>query len=151
MRDDILDMEVAARQFEKEENVVHEVEKHCRKSDDSVLPSSGAKNDGYYGLSTEISQLKHRPTSPPLCKGTATAENKTSYDNDSGFGSTSLVPTKYPHININVRFTPLLTCSSRVCVCLYIVLIWNPMLVLSGARSKISFWLHTMVDPGYKF
>ncbi|KAL8552940.1 hypothetical protein ACS0TY_001566 [Phlomoides rotata] len=106
VRDDILDMEVAARQFEQEENVLHDVEKHCRKSDDFLLQCgifSGAKNDGYFGLSTEISQiqdqLRHRPTHPPLCKGNRTAESKTSSDN--GSGSPSLIPTEYSHINVN--------------------------------------------------
>lgn len=121
VREDILDMEAAARQFEQEENILHEVEQHCRKSDDFLLLSSifsGAKNDGYipycktsFGLSNEISlvqdQLKHQPTSPPLCNGTGTTGTtgtETSYDFDSGFGSSSLMSTENPHINVNVRF-----------------------------------------------
>lgn len=106
VRDGIFDMEVAARQFEQEENVLHEVEKH---SDEFLFPSSiysVAKSEGYLGLSTEISQiqdqLRHHP---PLRKGTTTAETKTSYEYNSGFGSPSLIQTEYPHINVSVRST----------------------------------------------
>ncbi|KAI3469175.1 hypothetical protein Pfo_025838 [Paulownia fortunei] len=113
VRDDISDLEAAAWQFEQEENILHEVEHHCRNGDDFLLLSSifsGAKNDGYipyckssFGLNEEITltqdELKHRSTSPTLCNGTATTRTETSYD--SGFGSSSLMSTESPLINVN--------------------------------------------------
>ncbi|KAL2237829.1 UNVERIFIED_CONTAM: Lysine-specific demethylase [Sesamum indicum] len=113
VREDILDLEAAARQFEQEENILHEVEQHCRNSDDFLLLSSifsGAENDGYipyckipFGLNKEIlltqDQLNHRATSPPMCDGSGGVKTETS--DDSVLGLLPLMSTESPHTNVN--------------------------------------------------
>ncbi|KAI3453367.1 hypothetical protein Pfo_010030 [Paulownia fortunei] len=110
VREDILDLEAAARHFEQEENISHEFEQNCRNVDDFLLLSSifpGAENDGYipygkisFGLNKEISlteeQSKHPAWSSPcrsiLCNGTGTTRTETS--DASVFVSSSLKSTK---------------------------------------------------------
>ncbi|KAL0331606.1 UNVERIFIED_CONTAM: Lysine-specific demethylase [Sesamum angustifolium] len=113
VREDILDLEAAARQFEQEENILHEVEQHCRNSDDFLLLSSifpGAEDDGYipyckipFGLNKEMlltqDQLKHRATSPSVCNGSGATKTETS--DDSVLGSLPLMSTESPHTNVN--------------------------------------------------
>ncbi|PIN22815.1 [histone H3]-lysine-36 demethylase [Handroanthus impetiginosus] len=113
VREDILDMEAAARHFEQEENILREVEQHCCSGDDFLLLSSifsGPENDGYrpycktsFGLNKEIStaqdQFKSQSTSPPLCNSTGVTRTEASYD--SAFGSSSLLLTETPHMKVN--------------------------------------------------
>ncbi|KAL0357399.1 UNVERIFIED_CONTAM: Lysine-specific demethylase [Sesamum calycinum] len=113
VREDILDLEAAARQFEQEENILHEVEQHRRNSDDFLLLSSifpGAEDDGYipyckipFGLNMEMlltqDQLKHRATSPSVCNGSGATKTETS--DDSVLGSLPLMSTESPHTNVN--------------------------------------------------
>lgn len=114
MREDILDMEAAAKQFEQEESMLHEVKEHCKKSEDFLLLSSifsGVESDSYIPyceISHEISQVQdnsgHQSSNPPLCDGNGSTRTQTSYYDDSGFGSSLLMSTENPHINTNVRF-----------------------------------------------
>ncbi|KAL6501513.1 hypothetical protein OROGR_026646 [Orobanche gracilis] len=109
VREDILDLEAAARQFEQEKNILHEVEQQCRNGEDFRLISRifpGATNDGYIPycktsltLFEEISLtqdgLNHKPSSSALCNVTETTRTGTSYD--SGFGLSLTIS----HINVN--------------------------------------------------
>ncbi|KAL6550515.1 Lysine-specific demethylase jmj13 [Orobanche minor] len=109
VREDILDLEAAARQFEQEKNILLEVEQQCRNGEDFRLISRifpGAKNDGYIPycktsltLNEEISLtqdgLNHTPSSSALCNVTETTRTGTSYD--SGFGLSLTIS----HINVN--------------------------------------------------
>lgn len=105
VREDILDMEAAARQFEQEKSL-HEVEQCFRNSEDFLLLSSifsGVESDSYIPyceISHEISQVLNTP----LCDGNGSTGTQTSDCYYSGFGSSSLTSTENPHININVRF-----------------------------------------------
>ncbi|KAK6162184.1 hypothetical protein DH2020_002025 [Rehmannia glutinosa] len=113
VREDILDLEAAARQFEKDENILHEVEQQCRNGADFLLLSSifpESINDGYipycktsFGSNEEISlsqdEINHQPTSPPLFNGTGTTRTGTSHD--SGFDASTLMSTESPHRNVN--------------------------------------------------
>ncbi|KZV45896.1 hypothetical protein F511_34964 [Dorcoceras hygrometricum] len=63
VREDILKLEAAARQFEQDKDVFNEVERHCRNDDDFVSSSklfSGAVYDGYipYGKITSTSEIE---------------------------------------------------------------------------------------------
>ncbi|KAG8382522.1 hypothetical protein BUALT_Bualt05G0086200 [Buddleja alternifolia] len=113
VRDNILNLEAAAKQFEQEEYILHEVEQHLRNGDDFLLLSSifsGAENDGYnpyckipFELDDEISvivnQLEHPAGSSPsqsiLCIGTGSSRAENS--DPSIFGSSHLKSTKSHH------------------------------------------------------
>ncbi|KAL3649622.1 hypothetical protein CASFOL_006025 [Castilleja foliolosa] len=98
VREDILDMEAVAMQFEQEENILHEVEEQFKNGDDFLLLSrafTSAMNDGYI----PYCKTSIRTNEEILCNGTETTRTATCYD--SGFGSSSLMSTKSPHINVN--------------------------------------------------
>ncbi|KAL3647654.1 hypothetical protein CASFOL_008622 [Castilleja foliolosa] len=98
VREDILDMEAVAMQFEQEENILHEVEEQFKNGDDFLLLSrafTSAMNDGYI----PYCKTSIRTNEEILCNVTETTRNATCYD--SGFGSSSLMSTKSPHINVN--------------------------------------------------
>lgn len=111
VREDILDMEAAAKQFEQEESMLHEVKEHCNKSEDFLLLSSifsGVESDSYIPyceISHEISQVQdnsgHQSSNPPLYDGNGSTRTQTSYYDDSGFCSSLLMSTENPHINTN--------------------------------------------------
>ncbi|XP_041997121.1 lysine-specific demethylase JMJ706-like isoform X2 [Salvia splendens] len=108
VREDILDMEAAARKFEQE-SMSLEVEQCCRKSEDFVLLSSifsGAESDSYIPY-CEISQKTSQVTNHPFCDGNGSTGTQTSYCYyDSGFGSSSLMSTENPHCNTNEHKVP---------------------------------------------
>lgn len=119
VREDILDLEAAARHFEQEENILQEFEQHYRNGDDFLLLSStfpGNENDGYipYGkisfrLNKEISltedQLEHPAWSSScqsfLCNCTGSTRSETSDASVSGLFS--LKSTKSLNIIAKVR------------------------------------------------
>ncbi|KAL8520481.1 hypothetical protein ACS0TY_011122 [Phlomoides rotata] len=78
VRDDISELEAAARHFEQEDNVLQEFEQHYKNSDDFLLLSSiflGSTNDGYipygkisFGLNKEISGLSTLKSTKSLNK-----------------------------------------------------------------------------------
>lgn len=107
VREDILEMEAAARQFEQEESMSQKVEKCCRTSEDFLLLSSiylGVESDSYIPY-CEISRETSQVPNHPFCDGYGSAGTQTSYCYyDSGFGSSSLMSTESPHYNTNVRF-----------------------------------------------
>ncbi|KAK6146471.1 hypothetical protein DH2020_020340 [Rehmannia glutinosa] len=110
VREGILDLEAAARHFEQEENILHEVEQHSRSSGDFLLLSSifpGAENDGYipyteisFGLNKEIFLTEDQSNRPAcssscqaiLCKNPGSTRAET-FD-ASVFGLSSLQSTK---------------------------------------------------------
>ncbi|KAL3652023.1 hypothetical protein CASFOL_001704 [Castilleja foliolosa] len=99
VHEDILHMETAAKQFEQEENILHEVEKQCRNGDDFHLLSRafpGAMNDGYI----PYCKTSIRTNEEILYNCTETTGTVTCYD--YGFGSSSLVSTESPRINVNL-------------------------------------------------
>ncbi|CAA0843258.1 Transcription factor jumonji (jmj) family protein / zinc finger (C5HC2 type) family protein [Striga hermonthica] len=97
VREDILDLEAVARQFEQEESILREVEQQYRYDDDFLLlirTFPGVANEGYVpycemsiGLNEESflrhGQLNHPPTRPPLCNGTVTSRPGICHDFES--------------------------------------------------------------------
>ncbi|XP_057799265.1 lysine-specific demethylase JMJ13-like [Salvia miltiorrhiza] len=109
VREDILGMEAAARQFEQEESMLLEVEQRCRKSEDFLLLSSifsGVESDSYVPY-CEISHATSQVPSLPFSDGNGSTGIQTSYCYfDSGFGSSSLMSTENPHYITNEHAVP---------------------------------------------
>ncbi|XP_042055334.1 lysine-specific demethylase JMJ706-like [Salvia splendens] len=109
VREDILEMEAAARQFEQEESMSQKVEKCCRTSEDFLLLSSiysGVESDSYVPY-CEISRETSHVPNHPFYDGNGSAGTQTSYCyHDSGFGSSSLMSTENPHYNTNEHAVP---------------------------------------------
>ncbi|XP_051114573.1 lysine-specific demethylase JMJ13 [Andrographis paniculata] len=112
VREDISVLEAAARQFEKEENVLLEVEKHCSNGDGMLLLSgifSGPEFDGYVpyceislksnmDTSGEQGQLNPQLTGLSSCDDTRIAASETSIH--FGSGSSTLTATESHRVNI---------------------------------------------------
>ncbi|KAL3817910.1 hypothetical protein ACJIZ3_003815 [Penstemon smallii] len=96
VRENILDMEAAASQFEQEKTILDEVEQQCINGDDFLLLStifSGAENDGYipyckisFGSNNEISLRDNHLKRSPCSSSQQTFDA-------SVFGSSSLKST----------------------------------------------------------
>ncbi|XP_075487767.1 lysine-specific demethylase JMJ13-like [Primulina tabacum] len=121
VREDILKLEAAARQFEQDADVFNEVEQHCRNDDDFVSLSkifSGALNDGYipYGkinseLEIEICstenqiklQLCNSHNRSSLCYGTEKIKTQNPDNSSIGRPSSSKSTGSFPKLDHVVR------------------------------------------------